>query len=213
MEWLNNMRKRVILCVDDDKVLLKTLKEQILSLFNKEYTVEISDNPNEALELLKDLIKEHEVLVISDYIMPEMKGDELLENVYKISPKTLNILLTGQASLDGLINSINNAYLFKFMEKPWDKNLLKEFIKDAFLIYDDNTKNETKPSEEQNSKHIILNKIRDPLMDVKEKMEATIKLINAVNSGENDDKQLYDKSLSEIDKILNILKDSKEEES
>jgi DNA-binding NtrC family response regulator len=130
--------KKIILCVDDEIILLRSLKDEIISVFGHEFEIVIEENPFEALKLVKKFNDEDRKLpiVIADHIMPGMKGDRLLEEIHKISPLTVNIMLSGQVSAEGVINSINNAQLFKYLEKPWNKENLKEIILEALTIYD-----------------------------------------------------------------------------
>ena len=63
---------------------------------------------------------EYEIaLVLSDYIMPDIKGDELLRRIHERSPDTLTIMLTGQADLEALSNAIKYAKLYRYIPKPW----------------------------------------------------------------------------------------------
>jgi diguanylate cyclase (GGDEF)-like protein len=48
-----------------------------------------------------------------------MKGDELLVRVHRRLPEVVTIMLTGQSNLDGVKRAINEANLFRFLEKPW----------------------------------------------------------------------------------------------
>ena len=73
----------VIICVDDEKLILDSLKGQLQHKFTAECNLEIAESAEEALELLDELMEDEiEVpLVISDQIMPGMKGDELLVRI------------------------------------------------------------------------------------------------------------------------------------
>lgn len=117
-------RKPVIICVDDEKFVLDALLKQLKRQFGDAYEYELAESGEEALEIIKDLITEGQevVMVISDQIMPGMKGDQLLTYINEQNKKAIKILLTGQASLDSAINSINNADLFRYMTKPWQEN-------------------------------------------------------------------------------------------
>jgi len=87
------MSKPIILCVDDEKVVLKSLKTQLKSAFGNTYIYEIAETPADALELL-DEFNDDEVsiiLIISDWLMPGMKGDEFLVRVHQKFPKTVKI--------------------------------------------------------------------------------------------------------------------------
>ncbi len=83
------MIKPVILCVDDDEIVLQSLKAQIKKFFGSKFRVELAENGNDALRIVNDLVKKKIDLpvVISDHIMPGMNGDELLSDIYKLSKK------------------------------------------------------------------------------------------------------------------------------
>jgi len=117
------MNKPVIICVDDEKVVLTSLKEQLKRAFGKDYSVETAENGEDALDLYEELTEDEvEVpVIISDYIMPGMKGDELLQRIHNLAPKMLKILLTGQANTEGVTNAVNYANLYRYMAKPWEQ--------------------------------------------------------------------------------------------
>jgi len=74
-------------------------------------------------------------LLISDHIMPTMKGDELLIKIHEQYPKTLKILLTGQANIEAVGNAVNHANLYRYISKPWDETDLKLTVKEALRRY------------------------------------------------------------------------------
>ncbi|GAB4338858.1 MAG: response regulator [Flammeovirgaceae bacterium] len=123
----------VIICVDDEAMILESLRQEVFNAFGYQYDVEIASSGAEAIELLEALMQEGvEVpLVLADYIMPGMKGDEVLEKVHKVTPNTMKIMLTGQASIEGIIYAINHAQLYRYISKPWEKEDLKLAIKEA----------------------------------------------------------------------------------
>ncbi|NES85830.1 MAG: response regulator [Moorea sp. SIO2B7] len=87
----------------------------------------MAEGGEEALELFEELLEEDcdIALVLSDYIMPDIKGDELLKNIYDMSPSTLTIMLTGQANLEAISNAIKNARLYRYISKPWEPEDLR----------------------------------------------------------------------------------------
>ncbi|MCU0545672.1 MAG: PAS domain S-box protein [Oscillatoriaceae cyanobacterium Prado104] len=131
------MKKPVIICVDDEPTILDSLEIDLVKAFEDKYLVETAESGEEALELLLELLAEqYEVpLVISDHIMPNMKGDELLRSVHAISPKTLKIMLTGQADLEAVTNAINYAKLYRYIAKPWQPEDLKLTVTEAIYRY------------------------------------------------------------------------------
>ena len=114
--------KPCILCVDDERVVLNALKDQLRTKLGNDFVIEVAESGEEAIQLFEDLIEgQFEVpIIISDYIMPGMKGDELLHHIHRTHPETIKILLTGQATLEGVTNIINKANLYRFIAKPWD---------------------------------------------------------------------------------------------
>ncbi len=85
-----------ILCVDDEPIVLTSLREQFERHLGG-YEVEVAQDAAEALEILATLTEQGVPIpvVISDHIMPGMKGDELLVRVHEQLPDTRTILLTG----------------------------------------------------------------------------------------------------------------------
>ncbi len=131
------MAKQVILCIDDEEIILEALEEQLNNTFGSEYDIETSDSGEDAIDFFKELKKEgiNVPVVISDYIMPGMKGDQVLKEIHELSPGSLKILLTGQASIDGITNAINNAKLYRYIAKPWDKDDLVLTVKEAIKSF------------------------------------------------------------------------------
>ncbi len=132
------MNKRdIILCIDDEVIVLDSLKEQLQSEYS-DYMIEIAESGEEAMEIINELIEDKTELpvVIADFIMPGMKGDKLLEKIHTLIPNTKNILLTGQASIEGVGNAVNKANLYRFIAKPWDKEDLILTVKEALRSYD-----------------------------------------------------------------------------
>ena len=131
------MDKQVILCVDDEEIILQAIEEQLANVFGEEYVIETSDSGEDALAFFREMMADgiRVPVVITDYIMPGMKGDELLKEIHALSPGSLKILLTGQASIEGISNAINNAQLYRFIAKPWDKNDLVLTVKEAIKSF------------------------------------------------------------------------------
>lgn len=131
------MSKKAIICVDDEKIVLDSLKKELKENFN-DHTIEIAESGDEGLEIIEELVEDgYDVqLVISDYVMPEMKGDEFLIEVYKQLPKSKLLLLTGQATMEGVTNAVNNAKLYRYIAKPWDKEDLILTVKEALKSYE-----------------------------------------------------------------------------
>ena len=88
------MKKPVIVCIDDEPDVLQSLKIELKKALGDRCIIETAEGGEDALELLADLqAEENEIaLVLSDYIMPDIKGDELLRRIHERSPDTLTII-------------------------------------------------------------------------------------------------------------------------
>ena len=107
-------RRAAILCVDDEKIVLDSLQEQLENTFGDKFQYEIAESVDEAWEVIEDLVSdEYEmVLVISDWLMPRIKGDTFLIDVHRKFPSAVTIMLTGQADPEAVQNAMDNANLY-----------------------------------------------------------------------------------------------------
>ncbi len=124
--------KNYIICVDDEQAVLNQLSIQIGEAFGEMCLVESAESAEEALEVMEELASGggRILIMISDQVMPDMKGDQLLEIVHQKYPLTKKILLTGYAGLDSAMYAINNAGLDNYLEKPWDRDKLLVIIQE-----------------------------------------------------------------------------------
>ncbi len=131
------MKKPVIICVDDEQTILSSLKSELNRTLEHGFFIEVADSGEDGLEVCEELLEEGSEIpvVISDYIMPGMKGDEFLGRIHEISPHTLTIMLTGQASLEGVTNAVNQAKLYRYIAKPWQAEDLRLTVKEALRSY------------------------------------------------------------------------------
>jgi DNA-binding NtrC family response regulator len=115
-------RWHTVLIVDDDAEVLSALRR----LLDREpYDVITTDRPALALDWME---RKNISLAISDQRMPEMDGDLFLEGVWKKSPGTARLLLTGYPeSIDTIPRS--RRVLVRIMAKPWNDGILKRTIR------------------------------------------------------------------------------------
>ena len=122
--------KGVLLCVDDEIIVLTALKDQLRRAFGNEFHIDVAESAEEALELLDELSEQgHRLLVIvSDWLMPGMKGDEFLVQAHHRFPTVVKIMLSGQAQQDAVDRAKREAGLHDFLAKPWNATELVETI-------------------------------------------------------------------------------------
>ncbi|MBF0469677.1 MAG: response regulator [Desulfamplus sp.] len=125
------MTKKVILCVDDEKFVLDTLRTQITSHYGSDYECEIAENAEEALELIEEYHIDNLdlIIIVSDWLMPGIKGDEFLVRVHQKFPDIVKVMLTGQADADAIDRVKREASLHRCLHKPWKEHDLIETIK------------------------------------------------------------------------------------
>lgn len=131
------MKEAVILCVDDERVVLNGLQSLLARNFGSEYIIELAESAEEALEILKEVLEEGRdiPIIITDQLMPGMKGHELLREAHLLSPSTFNILLTGQSDITAISEAVNNANLYRYISKPWDGTDLILTVKEAIRSF------------------------------------------------------------------------------
>jgi CheY-like chemotaxis protein len=125
------MPKPVILCVDDEAVILDSLKKQLKNAFDEAYYYELAESADEALEIIEEFQSAHTniIVIVSDWLMPGTKDDEFLIEVHKRFPKIIKIMLTGQADEKAIQIAKKQANLHACLYKPWDGKKLVETIK------------------------------------------------------------------------------------
>lgn len=133
--------ERKLLLVDDEENILRSLNRL---LRRDGYDVHIAVGGQAGLDYLKD----NEVgVIISDQRMPEMSGVEFLSQVKELYPDTVRIVLSGYTDLNSVTDAINEGAIYKFLTKPWDDDLLRKNIQQAFEHYELVYENERLSSE------------------------------------------------------------------
>lgn len=116
-----------ILILDDEPEYLKTL-DGILSQLG--YKIITSESPTESLEIIH---KEKPDLVLFDYVMADMDGEEFLSKAKGDNPDTLFILVTAWNNRD-FLNRFSKLGVVDVIVKPMSlENLLikmKKFLKE-----------------------------------------------------------------------------------
>ena len=125
------MSKPVILCVDDERMVLHSLRTQLAAAFGNAYTYEGAEDAEEALDVISEIYDEESqvVLIISDWLMPGIKGDELLIRIHKKYPNVIKIMLSGLADEVAIDRAKKQANLHCCLSKPWLESDLLETIK------------------------------------------------------------------------------------
>lgn len=125
--------KTAILCVDDEPVILQSMEMQLRDHFGSEHILEFAETAEEALEVLAEL-QENNVsvlVVVSDWLMPGMKGDDFLIVAHERFPRIVKIMLTGHADQQAVQRARDEANLFECIRKPWNASELASALERA----------------------------------------------------------------------------------
>jgi putative two-component system response regulator len=117
-----------VLFLDDEQNILNSLRR----LFIRDFDILMSTSGPEALDLLRN----NEVsVIVSDNLMPGMKGIEFLQHAKRIAPDSVRIMLTGHGDMQAAMDAINQGEVYKFITKPWDSNELRATVVDSIDRY------------------------------------------------------------------------------
>ncbi|MBI5753318.1 MAG: response regulator [Hydrogenophilales bacterium] len=122
--------ERTLLLVDDEQNILSALGR----LFRRDgYRIFTANGGREGLALLA----ENKVgVILSDQRMPEMSGSEFLSQVTTLYPDTVRIMLSGYTDLASVTDAINRGAIYKLLTKPWEDELLRDNVRQAFEHYE-----------------------------------------------------------------------------
>ncbi len=122
--------ERTVLFLDDDSELLVTFER---ALKTEGYRILMATTAGEAF----DLFAKHQIqVVVADYHMPGMSGNEFLKRIKNLSPESIRIMLSGKSDLQSIITAVNAGSIYQFIEKPVSKDVLRRSIRKAFLNHD-----------------------------------------------------------------------------
>jgi CheY-like chemotaxis protein len=109
-----------ILVVDDDSSVLK-----FLSLALCEYRLSVARDPDEALSVARNLGALD--LVVTDYLMPSMTGDELIGRLREQRPSLKVLILTAHGAI---LDAENPSWWAKeaHLAKPMEIDALREAV-------------------------------------------------------------------------------------
>lgn len=113
-----------ILLIEDEARLRQNLQ---LLLTSEGYTVITASNGYEGIQRLQ---QEQFDLVITDIMMEEGNGFEVMEYLSTHAPDTLTIVITGYASTDSAIEALRKG-AYDYLAKPFDIDMMKISIERA----------------------------------------------------------------------------------
>jgi DNA-binding NtrC family response regulator len=118
----NAVGRQAILCVDDEELMLFALTRELKRSFRQRYLYEQAVSAEQGLKAIEELMADgiEIVFIISDWLMPGMKGDEFLEAVHERYPSIHAIMITGQADKEAIARLKTNPSVLAVFSKPWN---------------------------------------------------------------------------------------------
>ena len=122
--------KLAILTVDDEKIILDSVRAQLERNFQQKYLLEFAESAEEAMEITNDLVTEGItiLLIISDYMMEGMKGDAFASWIRETYPQIKVVILTGHMGQELSRDLLGAQLVEKIIQKPWKEEELVELV-------------------------------------------------------------------------------------
>jgi class 3 adenylate cyclase len=118
-----------VLVVDDDVRVGAAIGRH---LEGEPYGLTVLADPLLAVE---ELSRQEFALILSDNMMPEMTGLELLSIAMGIAPDTRRLLITGYTDLDHAIRAFNSGIIHRYIAKPWERAKLQATVREQLDVY------------------------------------------------------------------------------
>jgi len=132
------MKKKSILFVDDEQKILSGLKRYL----HKKRAIWDMDFVSCGNEALKKMDNREFDVVVSDIMMPEMDGVRLLEEIRRLHPKTVRLVISGYAETETENKAVLVAH--QYLSKPLNSKELENTITRACNVQDRMNNNELK---------------------------------------------------------------------
>jgi putative two-component system response regulator len=131
------MGKLFVVCVDDEAIITESLKRELRRELPR-LSVEAALSGEAALQLLEDIVADggEPAVLVTDEKMPGMRGHELLRQARLRYPRMYGILLTGYSDIEAIALAVNEAGLFRYIHKPWERRDLAMAVDRAAELYE-----------------------------------------------------------------------------
>ena len=139
-----------IMAIDDDAGILDSLK---VVLNKNGYAIDIYTNPLDAIEVLR---KDHYDLLLLDFIMDPLHGDQVVEKIREFDKSLYILLLTGHKDLAPPLETLKKLDIQGYCEKSSDFEQLLLLIQSGLKSVDQMK---------------LINRINDELADKNDELE------------------------------------------
>ncbi len=127
------MNRIAIVAVDDEKLILDSIRDQIEKKFGDKYQIEFAESAEEGLDICSYLVAEGVslLLIITDYQMIGIKGDEFASILRQKYQNISIVMITGHMKQEKFNELIESKIVKKIIEKPWQEKELIDIINEV----------------------------------------------------------------------------------
>jgi len=118
-------KKECVLAIDDEEGFLGMLKAALECYGFKVHT---AASPTEAIKLYQEH-RDDIAMVLLDYLLPEMSGDRVFEELQRLNPDVRVVLLTGCE--ESVADKMLKRGLRGYLQKPFNLPELTQKVRDA----------------------------------------------------------------------------------
>ncbi len=173
--------KPKILLVDDEDHVLSGYRRNL----RHKFTILTANSGQLGLAKIKE--EGPFSVIVSDFKMPEMNGNQFLSKVKTLSPDTVRIMLTGYADLSTTIEAVNEGNIFRLLTKPCSIEKLISSINEGVRQYNLIT-----------AEKVLLDKT------LKGTIKMLIEILSTVNPAAFSRSSRFQKFIPQISSLLNV---------
>ena len=208
MQSFEELIKQIrILLVDDDSDYIDLAEMYFKTLG---YNIDIANSGEEAIKILKE--EKHQIVLL-DYFMPGMSGEEVVNEIRKFNQQIIIIMQTGFSGQKPPIDTMKKLNIQNYHDKTEGiEKLNLELISAVKIFQQQNAISVAKFKSNAVSKLIssIASNIKESLMSVSGTIEITNMMVGDKLSEEDANKlsSYYNKNkqgLEKVDKVLNTI--------
>lgn len=118
-----------ILFVDDEKNLLISYRR----ILRRYFDIDTADSGALALQMIEQ--NGPYAVIVADMAMPGMDGIQFLARCKVLTPDSVRVMVTGNADQQTAVMAVNQGEVFRFLNKPCDRELLVDVLDGALAFY------------------------------------------------------------------------------
>ena len=190
-----------ILIIDDDE----SMRDSCVQTYAKySYMVDVAGDGVSGIQKIKEIKPD---LVLVDLKMPGISGMDVLDEIKRIDPEIVTVVITGYATIESAIESIKKG-AYDFLTKPFTPRELRLITERALekrrLTIESNRLRQEKEKMREGFISMVSHQLRTPLVAVQEYFEVILAGMAGRVTGEQ--KEILMRSKFLLDELINLIK-------